>query len=77
MKIPLKDKYRMTILYPINQWIIFKDNSLVQISINSKYQFDNYSREFIHFNGKLRSVAFFGTSNIVVLIDDALAIYQL
>jgi hypothetical protein len=77
MKIPLEGKCRMTILYPIHQWIIFKDylsNSFIQISINSK---NGYSKGFIDFNGKLRSIALFGTSNIVILIDDALAIYQL
>jgi hypothetical protein len=71
----------MTILNPINQWIIFKDylsNSFMQISMNfTNNQFDDYSKAFIDCKGKLRSVALFGTSNLVLLIDNALVLYQL
>jgi hypothetical protein len=82
MKIPSEDKCRMTIFYPIHQWIIFKDylsNSFIQISMNfkNKSQLNDYSRGFIDFNGKLRNVALFGTSNIVLLLDDVLVIYKL
>jgi len=87
-KIPLEEKCRMTILNSINQWIIFKDdltNSFIQISINfqnkfknnQQYQLENYSRGSFDFNGKLRSVATFGISNYVLLIDNALVLYKL
>jgi hypothetical protein len=78
----------MTILNPINQWVIFKDylsNSFIQISIdikkkfqnNQQYELEDYSRGFIDFNGKLRSVTLFGISNLVLLIDNALVLYKL
>jgi hypothetical protein len=78
----------MTILNSINQWIIFKDdlpNSFIQISINfqnkfknnQQYELEDYSRGSFDFNGKLRSVATFGLSNYVLLIDNALVLYKL
>ena len=86
-KIPLVEKSRLTILNPINQWIIFKDylsNSFMQMSMEFQNKFDNqlyelpdYSRGFIDFNGKLRSVAVFGISNLVLLIENALVLYRL
>jgi hypothetical protein len=85
MKIPSDEKSRMTILSPINQWILFKDylsNSFIQMSIDFKEisqsnPLDNYTKGLIDFDGKLRSVALFGTSNLVLLIENALVIYQL
>jgi hypothetical protein len=87
-KIPLDEKSRMTILNPINQWIIFKDNlanSFIQITMNfqnkfknnQQYELEDYSRGSFDFNGKLRNVAIFGISNFVLLIDDALILYKL
>jgi hypothetical protein len=84
-KILLEEKSRMTILYPINQWIIFKDdlsNSFIQTSMDFQKKieynrFKDYSRGFIDFDRKLRSIALFGVSNLVLLLDDALLIYKL
>jgi hypothetical protein len=84
-KIPLEEKSRMTILNPIHRWIIFEDclsNSFIQISTNFKNnsdnnQLQNYTRGFIHFDGKLRSVALYAISNLVLLIDNALVLYKL
>ena len=90
IKIPLEEKSRMTILNPINQSIIYKDcpsNSFVQMSMDfeNNFQFQSmsehrnidYSNGFVDFNGKLRSVAKFGSSKLVFLLDDALVIYKL
>ncbi|CAF4205059.1 unnamed protein product, partial [Rotaria sordida] len=85
MKIPIEDNCRMTILNPINQFIIFKDylsNLFIKISIDFENDFQlnqyyNCSKGLIDFNGKLRNVALFGRSNLVFLIDNALLIYQL
>ncbi|CAF1142866.1 unnamed protein product [Rotaria sordida] len=85
MKIPIEDNCRMTILNPINQFIIFKDylsNLFIKISIDFENDFQlnqyyNCSNGLIDFNGKLRNVALFGRSNLVFLIDNALLIYQL
>jgi hypothetical protein len=87
-KIPLVEKSRITILNPINQWIIFKDylsNSFIQTSMdfqnknetNQHDGFSEYARGFIDFDGKLRSVGLFGTSNLVLLIENALVLYRL
>ena len=65
--------------------IIFKDylsNSFIQMSIDlqdisQSNPLDNHSKGFIDVDGKLRSVALFGTSNLVLLIENALVIYQL
>jgi hypothetical protein len=87
-KIPLEEKSRMTILNPINQSIIYKDylsNSFIQISMdfkkklenNQQHHLENYSKGFIDLNGKLRSVALFGTSNLLLLIDNILVLYKL
>ncbi|CAF2456531.1 unnamed protein product [Rotaria sp. Silwood2] len=87
-KIYLEDKSRMTILNSINQFVIVKDylsNSFIKMTMDFENNFEtnqfnqnnNYSKGFIDFNGKLRNVSSFGTSNIVFLIDDALLIYKL
>ncbi len=86
--IHLQGKSRMTILNPMNQWIIFKDylsNSFIQMSIdfqkkfemNQQHELSDYTKGFIDFGGQLRSVALFGTSNLVLLIDNALVLYKL
>ncbi|CAF4271714.1 unnamed protein product [Rotaria sp. Silwood2] len=78
----------MTILNSINQFVIVKDylsNSFIKMTMDFENNFEtnqfnqnnNYSKGFIDFNGKLRNVSSFGTSNIVFLIDDALLIYKL
>ena len=87
-KIPLEDQSRMCVCHSINQWIVFKDflsNSFIQFSIdfdqksqnNSSFLLQNYSKAFIDFDGKLRSLAPFGSNNLVFLLDQALVIYQL
>lgn len=84
-KILLEDKSRITILNSINQLIIFKDylsNSFIQMSMDFENNFQtnqisNYSKAIIDFNGQLRSTALFRTSNLVLLIENALLIYKL
>ncbi|CAF1248375.1 unnamed protein product [Rotaria sp. Silwood1] len=84
-KISLEDNCRMSILNSINQFIIFKDylsNSFIKMfnNIENKLEinlYNNYSKGFIDFNGKIRNVALLGTSNIVFLIDNAFIIYHL
>ncbi|CAF3469503.1 unnamed protein product [Rotaria socialis] len=84
-KILLEDKSRITIIDSLNQLIIFKDylsNSFIQMPMDLENKFQtnqisNYSKAFIDFNGKLRSIASFRMSNLVLLIDNALVIYKL
>ncbi len=44
---------------------------------NQLYQIENYSKGCIDYNGKLRNVALFGQSNLVLLVDEALLIYKI
>lgn len=87
-KISFEEKSQITILSSINEWIIFKDylsNSFIQMSIdfqkkfemNQQHELSDYTKGFIDFGGQLRSVALFGTSNLVLLIDNALVLYKL
>lgn len=88
MKIPLEDSSRMCICHSINQWIVYRDylsNSFIQFSMDfnqkmtnhSSFSLENYSKALIDFDGKLRSLAPFGSTNLVLLLDQALASYQL
>ncbi len=43
---------------------------------NKSQIFNEYPRNFIDFNGKLRSIAFFGIWNLVLLLNDVLVIYK-
>lgn len=78
----------MTILNPNNQWVIFKDylsTSLIQVSVdfnkkipnNQSYELQDYTKCIINFNEKSHSIALFGLSNIVLRIENALALYKL
>ncbi|UJR23601.1 hypothetical protein I4U23_026590 [Adineta vaga] len=87
-EIQLGGRSRMTILNPMNQWILFRDylsNEFIRINIdlhrNSQMNETDlcvdFVKGFIDFGGQLRSVALFGTSTLVFLIDNTLVLYKL
>ncbi|CAF1619314.1 unnamed protein product [Adineta ricciae] len=79
----LDGRSRMAILNPSTQWIVFKDylaNEFIQVNIDLKNNETDQSVDFvkgcIDFDAHLHSVALFGPSNLVLLIDNALILYK-
>lgn len=83
-RILVDEKYRLIVLNPLNQLILYNEslsNSFLRISISCKHDqqlyFEDLSKGFIDFHGKLRSIALCGLTNLILLVDHALLLYKL